>query len=90
MQTGEVALKIYRLARMNTAGYIYADPYTKKWLHFEMWIVNKQCLLLRSGWGFMGVSTKKKLTCNNRDYVPFQLEASTNPQELSEYYIKGK
>ena len=89
IETGEVELIIGSKAKVNEDGNIIADPDNKEGLKFEMLITNKQCLVLRSCWGFMGLSTNGKLTCNNTDYTQFQLEASTNPKELGDYYIKG-
>ena len=56
---------------------------------FEMVICNKQQLILVCEHGYVGLSTSNKVECNKANYTLFQLEASTNPAEKGEYYIKG-
>ena len=89
LDTGEVELRSGRGENINEDRNFFADPDNTPWLTFEMRISNKQCLVLRCSYGFMGLSTDGRLTCNNADYTQFQLEASTNPKELGDYYIKG-
>ena len=89
---GYVALKAannkYASAAMNgSLSFGSASVGAKE--QFEMVICNKQRLELRCEHGFVGLSTSNKVNCNQSNYTQFQLEASTNPEEKGEYYIKG-